>query len=199
MLLPGILASGISGHLITSNFYSIQTVTVSGTSTTSISFSSIPQTYKSLQLRILSGIYDSGVTQAQVSQNYVQFNGDTGNNYTMHYLYGNSASTVAAGNSVGNNVIYTGYKTNNYTGTTSGTAVSMGVTIIDIIDYSNTSKYKTLKYIGGANNNDSSGYSAITIGSGLWLSTSAITSMLFPNYFGGTFYPGTTFALYGIN
>jgi hypothetical protein len=46
----GIMASQISGHLVTNSYESIQTVTVS-TATPSITFSSIPATYKHLQIR----------------------------------------------------------------------------------------------------------------------------------------------------
>lgn len=96
MIQLGILASQISGHLASPTSYeSIATVTVGAGGSSSISFSSIPSTYKHLQLR---GIVRTTDTSAAASDgNYIgiRFNGDTGANYVAHNLYGNGGSAVA--------------------------------------------------------------------------------------------------------
>jgi hypothetical protein len=73
-----------------------------------------------------------------------------------------------------------------------------GVSIIDIHDYASTTRNKTFRFLTG---NDRNGAGILALFSGLWMSTSAITSLTFvPNNIGGaqTFISGTTFSLYGI-
>ena len=66
--------------------------------------------------------------------------------------------------------------------------------IIDILDYKDTNKYKTLRGLGG---NDANGSGYVSFNSGSWRSTSAITSIkLYPDT--GSFNTYSHFALYGI-
>jgi hypothetical protein len=68
--------------------------------------------------------------------------------------------------------------------------------IVDILDYANTNKYKTTRFIGGVETNASS-QSYSNFGSGNWRNTNAITSIvLFPQ--SGTFAQYSSYALYGI-
>jgi len=164
----------------TGNFYLIQQISPSGVFT--VTFSSIPSTYKSLQIRFsLSG--NNG--------NFgLQLNGDSSMaNYTQHYLTGNETTAAASG-----------YASGNYGNTRMLNLGTAGITyptvgIIDIIDYANTSKYKTTKTIIGSNANTSFG--AIELDSSLWLSTAAISSFNFmvPS---GNAYTGTV-SLYGVS
>jgi hypothetical protein len=161
----------------------IQRVTATGSSST-ITINSIPLTYSHLQLRCFysnaSGDYDG-----------INFNGDTtAGNYTMHRLRGNGSSATAQGfTSFGTNVIDQ-YSVN---GTTYSNIKSS--VIVDIHDYTSTSKYKTIRTFNGFNVNGS-GY--VGLNSGLWLSTSAITSITFSNGGASNFTSGSTFALYGL-
>ena len=176
----GIVASSISGHLITSNFFLINQQSPSSVST--VTFSSIPSTYKSLQIRFnLTG--NNG--------NFgLVFNSDTSvNNYTQHYLTGNGTTAAASGyasGSFGNTRMLT-------LGSTGFTYPTVG--IIDVIDYANTSKYKVAKTLIGSNANTSFG--AIELDSSAWLSTAAISSINFmvPS---GSAYTGTI-SLYGVS
>ena len=68
--------------------------------------------------------------------------------------------------------------------------------IVDIVDYGSASKYKTVRSFDGADMNGSG--TEINLTSGLWLSTSAITSITLTTTGGYAFRAGTTFALYGI-
>lgn len=162
------------------SFESIATATGDGSSA-SITFSSIPSTYKHLQLRmnILTGTAGGTVLW--------RVNGDTGANYAAHALYG-SGSAAGANYSTGvtsadffNNV--TG------TGTTQPTAV-----ILDFHDYASTTKNKVSRSIAGV---DKNGSGEIDLYSGLWLSTAAINSITI-RMSSGSFSTTSTFALYGI-
>ena len=183
MPILGIMASQISGHLIPpSSFYSIATASPSGVST--ITFSSIPGTYKSLQIRISAVVTSAG------QDIYTQFNGDTtSGNYRNHGLWGNGSS---AGASVAgpNSSLYAAQ------GWVIGTVTTYpNVSVIDIIDYASTTKNKTQRYFSGANDNTTTNGS-VELSSGFWMSTSAVTSITV--YTGSTFSAGTSIALYGV-
>jgi len=174
------------------SFYSIATVTAAG-GEAFLTFTSIPSTYKSLQIR---GIYQDTYTTAGTGFNLnLRFNSDSANNYANHRLIGNGTSVSASGQITQSKIFVVGAGKNAYTGTTS----MFGTSITDIIDYANTSKNKTVRAIAGADTNgNANSDNEICLSSGLWLSTSAITSItLLPDV--TAFYAGSTFALYGIN
>jgi len=171
-----------------SSFESIATATVSNSTTSSITFSSIPSTYQHLQIRyFVRG--DRGNAQ---DWSLMRINGDTGNNYVYHSLYANSASVYGA-NSGG---VQSSIELPRGAGDTAA-ANNFGAGIVDIHDYANTSKNKTVRIYGGTLNSNTSQY--INLQSGLWLSTSAISSISILEGGGGTYFiSGSTFALYGI-
>jgi trimeric autotransporter adhesin len=167
-------------------FDSIATTTLSGTSST-ISFSSIPSTYKSLQLRLMTRTNSSSFTQTID----VRFNSDTGANYANQNLYGNVA-TAAASVTTGQTSIAWAAR-----GAAASSPSSVfGVTIIDIIDYANTSKTKRLRSIGGVQTNENFD-PIIEIISGAWDSTAAISSITL-SLASNNFVAGSTVALYGV-
>jgi len=173
------IALGLIGSFptpVTSSFESIASATGTGSSGT-ITFSSIPSTYKSLQIRC-------NIVYSSTSLVRFQYNSDTGSNYARHILFGDGA-TAGADASAGytsNAIIYVGGST--------GTNVG----IVDIHDYASTTKYKTSRTFSG-NDNNGSGY--VTLMSGLWMSTSAVTSISI--ICSDNFATGSTFSLYGIN
>ena len=179
----GIMASQISGHLETGAFESIATVTASGGETELI-FTSIPSTFKSLQIRGTARRDGTGSFYPNIT-----FNSDSGANYSQHRLIGNGSTLVASG---GASTTYVWvppmtsntYLTNNY-----------GVINVDVLDYASLDKFKTVRIIGGFDNNGSGN---LTLASSVWQSTSAITSIRFyPS--GDIFEAGSTYALYGVN
>jgi hypothetical protein len=176
----GSLSSGVAAA--TGSYESIATYTVAA-SETSISFNSIASTYKSLQIRYLAKRNDA----LNTSTCAIQFNSDTSANYVYHELNGNG-TTVAASASTAKTNIASQY----VTGTTPTS--TMGVGIIDILDYASTTKNKTVRSISGGDVNGTGGI--VVLGSGLWLSTSAITSITL--LVGSNWVNGSTFALYGI-
>ena len=183
----GLLGSGASGG--GTAYESIATVTV-GTATTTITFSSIPSTYASLQLRGLALDTNTSVTYTSLDVG-IRFNSDTGANYAHHYLRGDGAAVAASGTASAT----TGYL--RAASLRNASAANMwAVSITDIHDYASTTKTKTTRTFSGANINTTDPV-YVMLCSNLWNSTSAINSITLDR--GQTnFAVGTTFALYGI-
>lgn len=165
-------------------FESIATVTLSGTAST-FTFTSIPSTYKHLQIR--------GIAMGNSTVNaFITFNGDTGTNYSWHWMGGDG--TNASTNQ--------GSSTNQIVGFTSGfvgSSVIAAATIMDIPDYASTNKYKTLRAFNGYDGNQShAGYIPLTLSSGLWRNTAAITSITITVSGGYNWLANSQMALYGI-
>lgn len=184
----GLLNGGAGGGA--GSYESIATATGTG-SNTSVTFSSIPSTYTSLQIR---AVYRDTNTPGTTRQNLnLEFNGSGGTNYAVHYLQGDGATASAAGFTAYPFVVINGAGAAGNT-----TANVYGASIIDIHDYASTTRNKTVRYLAGINDNTATaGNQRISIGSGLWLSTSAITSIKV--ICGDTaFATNTTISLYGI-
>lgn len=150
---------------------------------TEITFSSIPQTYSHLQLRLFAQTNASGTGFSGYD---TYFNSDnTATNYWRHYFIGTGATAAGGG---GNNSAF-GYGNG-------GNSLSKpyGVTIIDILDYTNTNKYTTSKAVSVSENNDTTGY--VIYNSLLWSNTAAVTTIKITSYYAWTAY--SSFALYGI-
>ncbi len=179
----GIWASGITSSKQNS-YESIATVTVGSGGASTVSFTSIPQTFTHLQIRFLARRTNTGLDSTRLN-----FNSDTGANYKpTHYIIGDG-STVSAGTSSSNT-----FTLSFYTPGSDATSGIFGVNVTDILDYTNTNKYKTGRILSGV---DLNGSGNAVFSSFLWMSTSAITSMVFtPN--SGNFAEYSSFALYGI-
>ena len=173
---------------ITNSYESIQTVTVGGGGSASISFTSIPNTYKHLQIRLLAQTNRA----ASVDSLQLNFNSDTGSNYSWHTVQGDGSSASALG-----------FATQTYArigdGTIGGATASggyFGVGVIDILDYASTNKNKTIRGLTGV---DANGSGRVGLGSGLWQNSStAITSISIAPQAGTLFLQYSSFGLYGI-
>lgn len=165
-----------------SSFESISTITLG--STGGVSFTSIPSTYKHLQLRCsLIGNDASLIT--------VRYNGDTGSNYARHWIFGD-----------GTNIGLNGEQNMSYwrggvTPTSGTTTTIFTPIIIDILDYASTSKYKTGRSFMGFDLNGAWGQGAYLL-SGLWVNSSAINQIDLNIQTGNGFIAGSVFSLYGI-
>lgn len=155
----------------------LSTVTVPSGGVTSITFTGIPQDYKHLQIRAIAKASGTNFNPK------MQFNNDTGSNYSWHYVYGDG-STVVAGSGATQAFIYNSIISTN--------ASMYNGFVIDILDYSNTSKFKTTRELSGQDRN---GSGEIALWSGNWRSTTSITSITFSN---GTFDQYSQFTLYGV-
>ena len=180
--IAGFLGTGVA--VSASSYESI--ATAAGTGAASVSFTSIPQTYKHLQIRVLTKDTTSASNTAYPA--FLQFNSDTGSNYNYHYLLGNGTTATAVGSATTTDAWVYGADS------IATNASTFGVAIIDIIDYASTTKNKTTRYVSGL---DYNGSGFIALGSNLWRNTAAITTIDIAANFSG-FSSSATFALYGI-
>jgi hypothetical protein len=169
---------------ITGSYESIATSTITSGSSNTITFSSIPQTYKHLQIRGIARS-SSGVW------NYLTFNGDTTQaNYYAHELAGNGSA--AYGNAYPGGASPIGIQ---LFVTYGHASVFSGVTI-DILDYTSTNKAKTVRCLNGWNNSTNG---EVRIDSGLWSATpAAVTSLTLQCGSSNAYQQYSSFALYGI-
>jgi hypothetical protein len=154
-------------------------VQVGSGGTSSVSFTSIPSTYKHLQVRAIAYASSAGNIQGR-------FNSDSGNNYARHYMYGDGSSP-AAGNDTSISYVNFGYvpASSNY----------FSAAVTDILDYTSTSKNKTTRTLTGY---DANGSGLIIQYSGLWFATPAAITSITITPQTGTFSQYSQFALYGI-
>jgi hypothetical protein len=169
----------------TNSYESIATTTVGAGGSATVTFSSIPSTYKHLQVRI------TAKTNRALNRDgsKVTFNSDTSSSYVDHYLYGTGSSAAAGYDAAAPaSGIY------RLSGNTSATDI-FGAIVYDILDYANTNKNKTCRYLGGV---DLNGADEIYLGSNLYMKTDAISSITFAPIVGTSFLQYSSFALYGI-
>jgi hypothetical protein len=193
-ILTGVIASSISGHLWAPSgaYDAIASTTLSATAA-SITFNGIPSTYTHLQVRAMA------INTAGASGNYtiLNFNGDTGNNYSWHYSMGDGATAYSGGNNTTGSIRFDQVRasTNNNS--------YPQVTVMDILDYTSTVKVKTTRALDGGDGNGTGG---VSLNSGAWYKNTssvyeAITSFTLSAYSSGsasTFGIYSSFALYGI-
>lgn len=164
------------------SYESIATVTVGGAGSTSIDFTSIPSGFSHLQIR---GVGIGTGSSPNWYDAFMQFNGDTAANYSYHALEGDGVSASAGASANRSNMIV------GYFGGVNASAI-----VIDILDYKNVNKYKTVRALTGLNQNNANDRGILLV-SNSWRSTSAITSIkIFPSSGSATQY--SQFALYGI-
>lgn len=146
-----------------------------GSSASSVTFSSIPATYRDLVLVINA----DGTSQTEL---YVRMNGDTASTYTAVRMQGNGTTTAST--------TYSGTGGMRLNGNGDIMTDFSFKAVIQLLDYSATDKHKTLLSRTSSSN-------GVDANAGRWPSTSAITSVrAYP--FTGSFDVGSTFALYGI-
>lgn len=144
--------------------------------TSTISFSSIPSTYKDLIF-----VINIAATATVLNEVFIRFNGDTGSNYSYLEAFGAGSGSGGGGS---------GSRTYNMIGYHGG-GVSV-ITIAQVMDYSATDKHKTTLA-----RNDKTDQGTTMIGC-RWANTAAVTSALISNIAPANFPVGTTVALYGV-
>ena len=153
---------------------------VLGSSAASVTFSSLStyaSSYQHLQIRFV-------VNGTASYRSRLRLNGDSASNYATHLLYGTGSSVLSdAGTSATQIALTSGSNTTN--------AFSAGV--IDILDPFETTKYKTIRSLGGS----VGGITEVALSSGVWLNTNSITSILVrPD--SGSYIANSRFSLYGL-
>lgn len=191
MPILGVVASSTRQGLNvdTGAMFPISAITVGSAGAASVTFNSIPATYTHLQIRAIVRSAAAGTSIGANTRFYV--NGDTTSaNYTYHRVSGNGTSATAAG---GTNL--PGAYPGSVTPENGALSNLFAGYVIDILDYANTNKNKTIRSLAGS---DANGSGVIWFGSMAWLSTSAVTSLSFNIESGANFTQYTQFALYGI-
>lgn len=143
--------------------------------TATITFSSIPATYRDLVIVV------NGTVTVAAAQPTIRFNSDAGSNYSQVYMAGNGTSTSA-----GSATLTWGARSVNFSTTNRGSI------IYNIFDYAETNKHKSFLSRG---NEAGSDVIATTL---RWANPSAITSIALAPETGSSWASGCTFALYGI-
>jgi hypothetical protein len=158
----------------------ITTQTVS-TTTAIVTFSSIPQTYTDLIL--ISNFATTTINEDA----YVQFNSDTGSNYSRTHLRGNGSSALS---SRAANQPFIPIDIDS-----SGSTLSTGIqATTHFMNYSNATTFKTIVCRSGTTGGSFTGTTLLV---GLWRNTNAITN-IDVKATGGNYVVGSTFTLYGI-
>lgn len=159
-----------------STYEKIATSTL-GSTTNGVTFSSISGTYTDLVLIF------NGAGNADINVD-LRFNLDTGSNYSNTAMGTQGSGAVSTRNSSQSamRMNYQGYLRNAFT----------SLAIINIMNYSNTTTYKTVL------NRYNNGNTGVDANVGLWRSTAAIDSVEIKVSSGNTFSVGSTFTLYGI-
>jgi hypothetical protein len=180
----GLLSQG-GGGAGAGSFEQIETVIASG-STASVTFSSIPSTYKHLQIRATHrALYSFSGDLLHL----MRLNGDSSSNYNWHSLAGQDSSAYVGGGTSATSMRI------GLTPAALTTANAFATSIIDILDYTNTNKHTTIKTLVGSNGTQHN----VGLYSGAWRNTSAVTSLTLLNDVGfGNYTSGSRFTLYGI-
>jgi hypothetical protein len=175
-------AAGAGGApAFSSDYELIETAIVSGTSTSSITFSSLgtySSTYKHLQIRMTTR--DTRTSNGQ-NLSLLRFNSDSGANYSSHQLF-----AIGSAGEANTTFIYGGYNS-----TDANTTGNFAGSVIDILDPFSTTKNKTTRTLTGTATNN------IRLLSGNWRNTAPVTSIqLVADSF--NYVAGSRFSLYGI-
>lgn len=185
LVLLGILNSQAAAAGVAGAYDLLETQVLSSTAT-SVTFTGLGSytDYKHLQIRAVAQANTSGTNILNLN---VQFNSDTGSNYSVHRLYGGSTSVQSAANTSRDSLIVwraCERSSNDY-----------APSITDILDFSNTNKYTTIRALAGGY---ASAEKTIALSSGVWMNTSALTSISFTNNGAVDFTAGSRFSLYGV-
>jgi hypothetical protein len=160
----------------TPTYTPLATVTL-GTTAATVTFASIPATYRDLILVCVAGFSNTAITAR------VRFNADFGSNYSFQSMRGNGTDASARSASANGSAFLSD--------TTPAATTTRLQLNVSFMDYSATNKHKTLL---SRADNSSAGTDAII---NTWANTAAITSMaITPS--AGTWSIGSTFNLYGV-
>jgi hypothetical protein len=152
-----------------------------GSAAATVTFSSIPSTYTDLVLVL------QGKSALSTDDFQLYFNSDTGGNYSLTTLIGTGSTATSAR--------YSNLSNGFYISRPGWTSAGFTTTILNFMNYANTTTNKTVLFRSGANDN-SSGYNGTEAEVALWRSTAAITSFTIDG--GGNIAAGSNFTLYGI-
>jgi hypothetical protein len=158
--------------------------TVSGSSNT-ISFTSIPQGYQDLYAVVYARSTYANTTDIL----YITLNNDSGTNYSYTRLEGDGASATSARET---SIAY--WRQDYSIPAATATSNIFGSNAINILNYANTSTYKSALWRSASDRN---GAGLVIFSAHLYRSTSAINRMDFTTT-NGNFTTGSTVELFGV-
>lgn len=162
----------------TPTYTPLATVTL-GTAAASVTFSSIPATYRDLI------VVFAGAATGTPTNTLIRLNSDTGSNYSSVMARGNGSNAASSSTTTTGAWFI-------MQGETLGTAQSNAIG--QIMDYSATDKHKTI--LSRANNNNTAGPS-VEMTASRWANTAAVTAVQV-YVLSNNFASGSTFSLYGV-
>lgn len=162
-----VASAASSSATLHKGFVALATAVTDGT-TQGVTFSSIPQDYTHLQIRCF---VRNGASAPNPDYTLMQINGDTAANYINHGFYTNGSSVTS---DMFNNSTYGFCGPFSYNSGAYSTANMWTSIVIDLLDYTNTNKFKAIRSIGGY---DANGSGFVGIYSGMWRNTAALTSI----------------------
>lgn len=160
----------------------IATAYPGGTTSVTFDISSLGSSFKHLQVRTVAQSTHTGYEGLRL-----RFNGDSGTNYSTHYLFG-TGSSVGYGGQASTTGAYVGLAS------PSSASNNFGASVVTINDFASSTKNKTTMAHSGVRWTSSES----TIHSGAWYNTAPITSLTFYGDTGATFIAGTRISIYGI-
>lgn len=163
-------------------YESIATTVVGASPALTVTFNSIPSTYKHLQIRAIA------LSNSDSVPVLLRFNSDSGSNYSWHTLNGQGSVAGSGGGTSASSVILT------LNANRGLNASYPWAYVVDILDYTDTNKYKTVRALHGA---DYNGSGEINLTSGNWRNTAAVSTITLSMASSG-FNQYSSFALYGI-
>jgi hypothetical protein len=183
---------------MTTNTYVVLDTRTLSTSTPSVTFSSIPQTYTDLVLVINARTDRNDQSNRPTDLIKVTYNGSNASNYSDTILGNNSTNSPFSYRESNQGFMAVGAVPG-----AQSNAGEFGTNIFHVQSYSNTTTYKTLLARGGNPTSVGSGNYYMGAATGLWRgatgsSKEAITSITLAPYVGSNFVSGSTFSIYGI-
>lgn len=185
ILQPSTTKSMLAGYE-SNYFHHLETVRLGG-SAASVTFSNLARysDYQHLQVRMITRTNRSNI----VDGFFLFVNGDTGNNYSNHYIRGNGSNVLSLANTSYGKIWDAEYTTIGNT----GVANAFSPCVIEILDPFETTKNTTFRYFGSS---DPTYHMAFA--SGLWMNTAAVTTLQFAPSTGTAYLAGSRFSLYGL-
>jgi hypothetical protein len=167
--------------------YTLISSQVLGSTATSVTFSSIPQTYTDLKLVMST----RNTATASAEFGHINFNSDTGTNYSYTSVFGDgSTASTGSGTSLTYNSVP--YLEGNAT-----TANVFGSSEIYIPNYTSTTSKQILELNATEDNVSTNAFTRVGAVASLYQGTSAITSLVVAPQ-GNSFATNSSFYLYGL-
>jgi hypothetical protein len=151
-----------------------------------VDFTNIPQIYQDLMI-----VQDIRSARAATTEQFWQrLNNDAGSNYS--YTYFRSDGTTISSARLTSQTVANRFEIP----AASSEASIFNSSIVHILDYANTSRFKTILVRSSSDLGSPSGI--VTLSVGLWRNTNGITSVNVATENGSNLVGGSTIALYGI-